>query len=410
MEGTEMKNRPFEGLNVLDFTWAGVGPLTVNYLGFYGATVIKLESQKRPDVMRTLAPFKDGIPNVERSYHFAYVQMCKRYSITLNLNHPKGIELAKRLISWADVVVESFATGAMEKVGLDYDHVKKIKPDIIMLRTCMHGHTGPLAKQHGHGFVLTGLSGLDGLTGWPDRPPAGLYGPFTDHVAPLFNAISLLAAVDYRRRTGKGMYIDQSQHEAVLHWVAPLILNWVVNHQEFHANGNRLAYAAPHGVYRCQGDDRWCAIAVLTDSEWATFCNVIENPALAKDPRFATLLNRKKNEDELDKIVEEWTIKHSPEEVMGLMQSAGVAAGMVANGKDQAEDPQLEHYHFFNQMEHPETGNLSFYHGPLFRLSKLPYELGRPPLLGEHNDYVYTKILGIPDEEFVQLMEEGVFD
>jgi benzylsuccinate CoA-transferase BbsF subunit len=403
-----MKSRPFEGLNVLDFTWAGVGPLTANYLAFYGATVIKLVSQKRPDVLRTLGPFKDGIPGLERSYHFSYVQQAKRYDITLNLDHPKGIELVKRLVGWADVVVESFATGAMEKLGLDYDNLKKIKPDIIMLRTCMHGHSGPLASQHGQGFILTALSGLDAITGWPDRPPAGLYGPFTDHVAPLFNAVSLLAAVDYRRRTGKGLCIDQSQHEAVLHWIAPLILNYTVNHEEPRANGNHLAYAAPHGVYRCQGDDRWCAIAVFTDDEWASFCNAIENPTLAKDPKFATLLSRKKNEAELDKIVEAWTIKHTPEEVMGRLQKAGVAAGIVANAKDQLEDRQLEHYHFFHQREHPETGELSIYHGPLFRLSKTPYELGRPPLLGEDNDYVYTKILGLSDEEFVQLVAEEV--
>lgn len=403
-----MKSRPFEGVNVLDFTWAGVGPHTVNYLIFFGATAIKVESQKRPDTLRTLGPFKDGIPNLERGYYFAFSQSAKRYDITLNLDHPKGIELAKRLIGWADVVVESFAGGAMEKWGLDYDSLRKMKPEIIMLRTCMHGHTGPLAKQHGQGFILTALSGLDAVTGWPDRPPAGLYGAFTDHVAPLFNAVSLIAALDYRRRTGKGLCIDQSQHEAVLHWTIPLLLDYTVNHREPQANGNRLAYAAPHGIYRCQGDDRWCAIAVFTDEEWGSFCKVIKSPALVKDPKFATLLNRKKNEDELDKIVQEWTIKHTPEEVMGLMQAAGVAAGVVANAKDQAEDPQLEHYHFFNEREHPETGKLSIYHGPLFKLSKTTYELGRPPLLGEHNDYVYTKLFGLSDEEFVQLIAEGV--
>jgi benzylsuccinate CoA-transferase BbsF subunit len=408
VEGTKMKSRPFEGVNVLDFTWTGVGPQGVNYLMFYGATAIKVESRKRPDTLRNLGPFKDGIPNLERSYYFTFAQPAKKYDITLNLDHPKGIELAKRLVAWADVVAESFATGAMEKWGLDYDNLKKIKPDIIMLRTCMHGHTGPLAKQHGQGFILTALSGLDAVTGWPDRPPAGLYGAFTDHVAPLFNAISLIAALDYRRRTGKGLYIDQSQHEAVLHWAIPLILDYTVNHREPQANGNRLAYAAPHGIYPCQGDDRWCAIAVFTDDEWESFCKVIKNPTLAKDPKFATLLNRKKNEDELDKIVEEWTIKHTPEEVMSLTQAAGVTAGVVANAKDQAEDPQLEHYHFFNEREHPETGKLSIYHGPLFKLSKTPHELGRPPLLGEDNDYVYTKLLGLSDEEFVQLIAEGV--
>jgi benzylsuccinate CoA-transferase BbsF subunit len=314
----------------------------------------------------------------------------------------------KRLIGWADVVVDSFAGGTMEKWGLDYDNLKKIKPDIIMLRTCMHGHTGPLAEQHGQGFILTALSGLDAVTSWPDRPPAGLYGAFTDHIAPLFNAVSLLAALDYRRRTGKGLYIDQSQHETVLHWIIPLLLDYTVNHRELKANGNRLDYAAPHGIYRCQGDDRWCAIAVFTDDEWASFCKAINNPKLAENPKFATLLNRKENEAELDSIVEAWTIKHAPEEVMDKLQKAGVAAGVVSNSKDQAEDPQLEHYQFFHKLEHPEIGEAPIYHGPIFRLSKTPYKLGRPPLMGEDNAYVYTKILGIPDEEFVQLLAEEV--
>jgi benzylsuccinate CoA-transferase BbsF subunit len=188
------------------------------------------------------------------------------------------------------------------------------------------------------------------------------------------------------------------------------MLDYVVNGRERHGTGNRLPYAAPHATYRCSGDDRWCAIAVLTDAEWASFCKVIGHPALAQDPRFATLLDRKKNEDELDKIAEEWTTKHTAEEVMGLMQAAGVAAGVAANAQDQAEDPQLKHYQFFHELEHPETGKLSSYHGPLFRLSKSPYELARPPMLGEHNDYVYTKLLGMSDEEFVELMQEGVFD
>ncbi len=403
-----MEKPPFDGINVLDFTWAGVGPHSVNYLGFYGATIIKVESRKRPDVLRTLAPFKDGIPGVERGYYFGATQVAPRYDITLNLDHPKGKDLIKKLVSWADVVAESWATGAMEKAGLDYENLKKIKPNIIMLRTCMHGHTGPLSKQHGHGFLLTGLSGLDELTGWPDRPPSGLYGAFTDHIAPLFNVVSLVAAIDYRRRTGKGVYIDQSQHESVLQWVSPVILDYFVNNREERANGNRIAYAAPHGVYRCKGDDRWCAIAVFTDAEWAGFCETIEKPGLAEDSRFSTLLSRKKNEDELDKIVEEWTVNHRDEEVMKRMQSAGVAAGVVETSEDQAKDPQLEQYDFFHEMEHPETGKLRTYHGPLFRMSKLSYEMGRPPMLGEHNDYVYTKLLGIPDEEFVRLMEEDV--
>jgi benzylsuccinate CoA-transferase BbsF subunit len=403
-----MQNCPFKGINILDFSWAGVGPLSGGNLGYYGATIVKVESRARPDILRTLGPFKNGIFSVDRSYHFLYTQMSKRYTITLNMNNPKGMELAKKLVAWADIVIESFSTGVIEKMGLDYDHLKKIKPDIIMLRTCMHGHTGPLAHQHGQGYILTGLSGMDAVTGLPGNPVGGLYGPFTDHIAPLFNSMVLIAALDYRRRTGKGVYIDQSQHESILHWISPLILNWTANHKEIQANGNRLSYAAPHGVYRCKGDDRWCAIAVMNDEMWNNFCQVIGNSDLAQKTEYCTLLNRKKNEDTLDKIVEEWTLKHSSDEVMDIMQKAGIAAGKVSNAKDQAEDPQLNHFSFFNRLDHPEAGPLSIYHGPLFRLSKLPFELRRPPMIGEFNDYVYTKLIGLPDEEFAHLVAEEV--
>ena len=215
--------------------------------------------------------------------------------------------MIKKLVAWADIVADSYSTGTMERWGLDYEGVKKIKPDIIMMRTCMHGHTGPLSKQHGQGFILTALSGVDALISWPDRAPSGAYGPFTDYIAPQFNTICLIAALDYRRRTGKGQYIDQSQHEAAMQVISPLILDYTVNQRDIAPCGNRLSYAAPHGIYRCKGEDRWCAIAVFTDEEWASFCKVIGKPALAKDPRFATLLKRKENEDALDKLVEAWT-------------------------------------------------------------------------------------------------------
>jgi benzylsuccinate CoA-transferase BbsF subunit len=403
-----MESRPFEGVNILEFCWTATGPFSLNPLAFFGATMIKVESRVRYDALRSLAPFKDGIPDPESSYYFNYCQVGKRYNITLNMDHPKGIELAKRLVAWADIVADSYATGTMEKWGLDYDNLKKIKPDIIMLRTCMHGHTGPLARQHGQGFILTALSGVDSLISWPDRAPAGAFGALTDFLGPQFNTICLIAALDYRRRTGQGQYIDQSQHEATMQLIVPLILDYTVNQRDFTASGNRLAYAAPHGIYRCQGDDRWCAIAVFTDDEWESFCQVIGNPALAKDPRFATLLSRKQNEDELDRLVEAWTVKHSAEEVMSLMQASGVAAGVVANGKDLAEDPQLAHYQFFEEREHPVIGKNRYYHGPPFRLSETPHEVSRATLIGEHNDYVYTELLGLSDEEWAQLIAEGV--
>jgi benzylsuccinate CoA-transferase BbsF subunit len=403
-----MESRPFEGINILDFTWTATGPHTLNPLAFYGATIIKVESRARFDALRSLGPFKDGIPEPERSYAFAYSQAGKRYNITLNMGTPKGMEIIRKLVAWADIVADSYSTGTMERWGLDYENLKKIKQDIIMIRTCMHGHTGPLARQHGQGFILTALSGVDSLISWPDRAPSGAYGPFTDYIVPQLNAISLISALDYRRRTGKGQYIDQSQHEATLGLIAPLILDYTVNNRDFTGQGNRLSYAAPHGIYRCKGEDRWCAIAVFTDEEWASFCRVIGKPSLSQDPGFSTLLKRKENEDALDKLVEAWTRRHAPEEVMKLMQASGVAAGLVSNAKDMAEDPQMKHYNFFEEREHPVQKIIPFSHGPGFRMSNESYEIGRSNLLGEQNDYVFTELLGLSDDEFVQLVADGV--
>jgi benzylsuccinate CoA-transferase BbsF subunit len=326
------------------------------------------------------------------------------------LNHPRGIEIAKRLVARADVVGESFTTGKMEKFGLSYEDLKIIKADIIMFRTCAHGKTGPLSSLPSTGFSLTTLSGFNSMCSWPDRPSSPVSAPYTDFIAPLFGGLALVAALDYRRRTGKGQCIDLSQHEAVMNFATPIMLDYDVNRRELTAMGNQCAYAAPHGAYRCKGEDRWCAIAVFTDGEWDRFCNVIGNPAWTKDHKFATLLNRIKNRHELDALIEEWTINFNTEEVMAMMQAAGVPAGVVSNAQDLFEDPQLRHYHHFHELDHPAMGTCGFYQGPGFRLSEADYEVNRPPLLGEHNEYVYTKILGISDDDFVKWMQDGVFE
>lgn len=405
-----MQGRPFDGIKVLEFCWAGVGPFSLSYLPYYGAEVIKIETGQRPDITRTGAPYKDGIPDIERTAYFSWTHGVKKYDITLNFKHAKAIELVKRLVARADVVAESFTAGVMERLGLGYEELKRIKPDIIMFRTCAHGHTGPLAQQPSTGFSLTSLSGFNSMSGWPDRPSCVLTGPYTDFIAPLFGGLALVAALDYRRRTGKGQCIEMAQHEAVINFLTPVMLDYAINQRELTMNGNRCSYAAPHGAYRCQGDDRWCTIAVFTDNEWYSFCKVIGNPAWTKDVRFATILDRVKNSDELDILVEEWTHNFTAEQVMSMMQEAGVPAGVVSNAEDLFHDPNVRHYQHFHELDHPVMGVCDYYQGPGFRLSEAPYEVGRPPLLGEHNEYVYTKILGLSDDEFVQLLQEGVFD
>lgn len=403
-----MDKKPLEGVKVADFTWAQVGPKTTRVLADCGATVIKIEGRSRPDNRRLTRPFKDDDVGYNRAGRFSEYNSGK-LSVALNLTHPEAVEVAKRFVSWADVVVENFSGGTMERIGLGYEELRKIKPDIIMLSSCMMGQTGPHATLPGFGPHLAALSGFNHIAGWIDREPASL-GPYTDFIAPNFNVLAILAALDYRRRTGKGQYIDASQYENGAHFMAPLILDYAVNRRVAGRMGNQYPTAAPHGAYQCRGKDRWCAIAVFTDEEWESFCKVIGEPAWTKDTRFSTLLARKDNEDELDRLVGEWTINHTPEEVMNQMQAAGVAAGLLENAQDLVErDPQLKHRHAFWELDHPEAG-VSHVPGPPFILSKVPFELRRAPMLGEHNEYALKEILGISDEKIAELIIDGALE
>ena len=407
-EETEIK-QALVGLKVLDFSWVITGPLATKYLGDHGATVIRVESMQRLDIMRPYPPYAGGIPGVNRGGSFTPFNSSK-YSMTLNLNKPRGTEIARKLVAWSDVVVENFMAGQMEKWGLDYDELRKVRPDIIMVRASLQGQTGPYARQAGYGTMLQGSAGFTHFVGWPDRAPTGSTVPYTDFPAALTVTVAIMGALDYRRRTGKGQYIDLSQLEASVPFFSPAVLDYTVNGRPGAALGNRHPYAAPHGAYRCQGDDRWCAIVVLTDEEWQGFCHVIGKPELANDPRFDTIAGRKKNEDEVDKVVEEWTVGHSPEEIMTQMQAAGVPSGIVANGRDLHLDPQLKHRHHFWMLEHSEMG-VTAYDGPGFRLSKTPVEIKMPsPRLGQHTEYICREILKMSDKEFIELLNEGVFE
>ncbi len=398
-----------EGLKVLDFTVYAAGPLVTKFLSDHGAEVIKLESTVRPDVIRTFLPFADGIPGINRSITFAEGNTGK-YSFRLNLSHPRGIDIAKRLAAWCDMVVENFNPGVMKKLGLTYDELAKVKPDIIMVSMSGLGQEGPHSRHRNIGLSIQALAGISHFTGWPDRAPVGYSVPYPDAVIPWYALIALMAAVDHRDRTGKGQHIDVTMLETTLHMLAPALLDYTANNQVGTRAGNRCAYAAPHGVYRCQGEDRWCAIEAFSDDDWHSFCNVLGNPAWSKDSKFATLQARKENETELDKLVEEWTAKRSAEEVMSLMQQGGVGAGVAQNAEDIGDkDPHLKHRQYYQAVAHPEIGSSECPSAP-FKLSKTPGQLKASPCLGEHNEYVCTKIMGMSDEEFSELLASGVFE
>ena len=397
-----MAERMLAGVKVADFSRVIVGPLTAKTLCDYGAEVVKIEGRSRLGHYRTTGPEPD------LSAHFTSWNTGK-LSIAINLSMPQGVELAKRIVAWSDVVVESFAGGSMRRMGLGYDELRKVKPDIIMLSSCMQGQTGPFASHPGWGFQLSALSGFCHITGWPDRPSPEL-GVYTDFVAPHFNVSAIVAALLYRRRTGKGLYIDMSQFENAVQFMSPLILDYSVNHRTAERMGNKCSYAAPHGAYRCRGDDRWCAIAVFTDQEWKEFCRVTSNPSWTADPRFATLLARKENEEELDSLVTAWTSNHPAEEVMEIMQGAGVPAGVLETGEDLLEkDPQIKHRRMFREVDHPRMGR---HHPPAspFLMSKSADDVRRAPLLGEHNEYVLRHILGLSDDEIADLVIGGAVE
>jgi len=396
-------------VRVLDFSATVLGPTVTRYLADHGATVIRVESMTHPETTRISTPYAGGVFGLNRSGYFSSYNSGK-LSLTLNMGKPKAVEIAKKLVKWADVVIESFVPGVMKRWGLGYDDLKRIKPDIIMASTCLQGQTGPHAAHRGYGQMASAMAGWFELTGWPDSEPVGPYSAYSDWVDWNYLLISILVALDYRSRTGKGQYIDQSQLESALQFLSPAILDYNTNRRVAARVGNRDAYAAPHGAYRCRGEDRWCVIAVTSDEEWQAFCQAIGTPDWTQDPKFTTFLGRKENEDELDMLVEAWTREHIAEEVMSLMQAAGVPAGVVETAEDLFQDPQLKHRNHFVVLDHAEMGRHSVA-SAVFRLSKCPNNPKfAAPLFGEHNEYVLKGILGMSDEEIADLTAEGVLE
>ena len=396
-----------EGIKVADFCWAAAGPITTQYLAAHGATVVRIESARRPDALRTSGPFKNKKAGLNRSGNFAILN-ANKYSISINLKSPQGKQVAKKLIAWADIVAESFTPGVMERQGLGYQEIREIKPDIIMLRTSNQGQTGSHARQPGFGQHLVGLSGFSYYSGWPDRDPLGFGMAYTDVITPRFTVAALIAALDYRCRTGRGQVLDVAQLETAIHFLTPQILDYTVNGRMGNREGNRCPYACPHGVFPCQDEDSWCAIAIFTDKQWGSFKQIVDKP-WTEDVKFSTLLHRKRNEDELETLISEWTINFAAGQLMDLMQNAGIPAGVVQSAEDIIHDPQLKLRDSFWMMEHKILG-LATHLGRPFTLSKTPAQLRMPaPCLGEHTEYVCTKLLGMPDEEFVELVTAGAF-
>lgn len=401
-------NEVFKGLKVLDLTWVTVGPRAIRYLADHGATVVKIEAPERPDIGRLVPPYKDEKPEADRSAWFANYNV-NRLGMTVDLSKPEGLEIARKLAQWADVIIESYRPGVMKRLGLGYEAIKQTNPRVIYASTSQFGQYGPSSQFGGYGHHAAAMCGYDDLTGWPDRVPSGVFWAYTDHIAPQFLIDGIVIALLERERTGKGQYIDQSQNEAGLGFLATQFLDYQANGRVATRIGNRDPYMSPHGVFRCLGNDRWCVIAVATDEEWRVFCRVTGMTALGKDKRFATFNGRKAHEDELERLVEAWTVNLKAEDVMHRLQAAGIAAGVVQNAQDVDQDPQFRLRQHYVTITHPVMGEHQVDALPP-RFSRTPARQSRPdPCLGEHNAYVCTEILGMTDEEFVTLMALGAF-
>jgi crotonobetainyl-CoA:carnitine CoA-transferase CaiB-like acyl-CoA transferase len=399
--------KAFEGIKIAEFAWVVVGPSTSRYFADHGATVVKIESHKRLDTNRINGPFVGGVPTPDGSMFYG-LHNPNKYCISIDLTHPNGKKLAWKMIEWADIVTESYSPGTMEKWGLSYAEVKKVKPEIIYFSSSMQGRGGPHSAYAGYGQNAVNFSGFSEVSGWPDRLPSPPYGAYTDYVSCRFAAFALLAALDYRRRTGKGQYIDQSQFESSLQFFAPPIMDYQVNGTVMGRNGNRLFSAAPHGVYQCKGDDRWAAIAVINEEQWRNFCGAIGKADLATQPRFANLKMRKSNEDDLDNLVTQWTLAHTAEEVEATLQKAGVPSNVVEKPSDLYKDPQLAHRNYFVPLEHAVMGKQKYPQQACYIMSKTPRNLYMPsPCVGEHNEYVFKELIKMSDDEIAEHIIDG---
>ena len=332
------RERAWDGVVLLEFGSGAAGPIATRYFADHGATVVKIESTTRPDFLRSYGDVKRF--GMDGSAFFSGLNAGK-LSLTLNMKDPRGVEIAKRLVMRADAVAENFAPKAMASWGMDYATLARDKPDLVMISACLHGQTGPHKDYPGFGGQGAALSGYNFLTGWPDREPVGPHGTITDSLAPRFVAAALAAALWHHRQTGEGCYLDLSQVEAALFTLSPWLLDYAVNDTVYGREGNRSDHMSPHGVFPCAdvGDigDRWVAVACRDDAEWAAFAAVLG----VDDDGLLNFEQRKAREDEVEKLVADWTSRRMPTDAAEQLQAAGVTAYEVQDWGDLHDDPQL---------------------------------------------------------------------
>lgn len=402
-----MTGRPLEGLLVADFCWVAAGPVGTRFLADAGATVVRIESSLRPDGLRMRGPYKDGIAGPNRSGFYNNFNAGK-FSLALNMTTERGRALAADLVRRADIVTNNYAPGTMGRWGLDYESVRTMNPSVIYMSMPMMGSSGPRRDFRGLGASIQAIAGVNWLSGHPDRPPQGPGFNFPDYMNPYFGVFALLSALHHRNATGEGQEIELSQYQATVSLTGESLLHAAADGVVAGRTGNTDPAMSPHNLYPCRGSDRWIAISVRNEDDWAALRGVGGNAAWVNDPKFETLPGRITYREELDALIGEWTRDQSAPDLAERLQAVGVPAGQVQDGGDVLRDPQMAARQHYVVLDHPETGPLR-HDTQSFRLSATEVRPTLPaPLLGQHTDWVCEHFLGLSREEIDGLYAEGV--
>lgn len=406
---------PLEGIRILDLTVSWAGPKVTQCLADMGAEVIKVESiqyldaqRGRKKVPRGMPWYPDGDPGEHPWNRYGSFNQLNRnkLSITLDLQRSQGREIFLRLVRISDIAVDCFSATVMEDF-LNYDLLRETRPDIIVMRMPAFGMSGPYRNYRGWGSTVDcmagGVSARGYLGGIPLMPRS--YG---DPIAGYTGALALLIALQHRESTGEGQFIDMAQVEALVPFSAESFMDFALNGRIYEPSGNHHLSMAPHNVYRCKGEDKWIAIAISTEEEWKSFCDVSGNTEWSRDERFSNFPARLRNQEELDSLIEQWTIQREHYEIMQLLQSAGIAAGAVLTSDEIFSDPHLLVRDFFRTVNHSEAGTHP-YPGPSWKFSKTPSTIRlAAPCLGEHNRYVLQELLHLSSEEIAKLEKDKI--
>jgi len=403
-----MSRLPLEGYRAVNLGTVWAAPVLGQFLSDFGAEVIKVESMRRLDGGRPY-PSITGQKDIDLGYTILNWDH-SMLGITVDFSKPEGADLVKRLIAKSDVVIENFPPRVLPPYGLDYTHLREVKPDIIMISLPAAGQYGPLRDIVTYGPTLGGMAGVTSLLGYPDPegPQACCETGYADPMAAVASAFYVLSALRHRQLTGEGQFIDMAQWEMLTALLGGgLVMEYAMNQRVMGFQANLSPWMAPHNNYRCKGDDKWVSIAVKTEEEWRSFCRAIGGPPWTKDERFADLPGRLRHREELDRHISEWTQNHTQYEVMDTLQRAGVAAMPVLDEEGRLADPHLASRQTYLKIDHPKFKGVTMYNLP-WKLSRTPGRVRPAPMLGQHNDYVFGELLGLSEEERARLAAEKV--